>query len=404
MKKLMVSAIAALFAVMLVIPAYAEDRLELSGQFYVRGWDVRNAGFVDDNDSSYIDQRMRIAAKINVSDDAHLMIRSDLGEAKWGQDFTGPDVARPNFGTANELHFDRLYLFLDRGMWNLTLGQQYAGLGINEVLDANITGVNLGLNFGAVNPSFIVAKIDEAGSLNDDDANDDTNLYAANLSFLLGESFDSNFFGGMIDDNATNGEEVWALGFHTQGKLGNLGLTGEIAYFDGDNGAGIDYTGTQFFLKAESAITEMFSLGGEVLYAFGTDDPTEAQRTNLYDWATFTPFSNNTPEDAWISGMGFNPFDPSNDNAGVMGLNVFGKVSASDVLSMGGKVGYFEPEEDDVTAWDSSVAFNAWVAYQLTGNTQLSLTYLHVMPDFDSTVPVDDEDEGTLVARFQINF
>jgi hypothetical protein len=414
MKKLLVTAIAALLAVALVIPAYAEDRLELSGEFRLRGWDIRNEGFVDDADSAWFDQRMRIGAKINVSDNAHVMIRTDLGEGPWGNGqgldlvnenapkggFNPGGVSRPTPGTSSMVDFDRLYMFMDQGMWNLTVGQQYYGLGILEVMDANMPGIKLGLNFGAVSPSFFYGKFDENDSLNDDGMNDDANLFGANFSFLLGENFDSNVFGAMIDDQATD-DTKWSVGFHTQGKVGNLGLTGEVAHFGGDDGGPVDYTGTQFYLKAESAITEMFSLGGELLYAFGTDDANEVQITGLTDWWSFTPMSLNTPGAADFSATGSNPFDPSGDSAGVQAVMVFAQMNATDALSMGAKLGYFQPEDDDVTAWDSSFAWNAWVGYKLTGNTLASLTYLRTSPDVDG---VDTEDEGTLYAKFQINF
>ncbi len=402
MKKLMMSVIAALFAVALVIPANAADKLELSGEYRLRGWDIRNEGFVDGADSSWFDQRMRIGAKINVSDDAHVMIRADLGDGVWGRDFATSGIARPIPGTSSSIDFDRLYMYLDRGMWNLTIGEQYIGLGIAEVLDSNPTAIKLGLDFGAVKPSLIYGKVDEGGSTNDDNLNDDTNLYAGNLSFMLGENFDSNVFYAMVDNNATD-DQKWAAGFHTQGKLAALALTGEISYFGGDDGAGTDYTGTQFYLKAESAINEMFSIGGELLYALGTDDPTETQETNLIDWWTFNPMSNNTPGSADFSATGSDPFDPYDQDAGVQALTVFGQFNTSDALSMGLKLGYFQPEETSVTNLDHLLAANAWIAYKLTGNTTASLTYLRVMPEFDTTPP-NVEDEGTIYAKFQINF
>ncbi len=406
MKKLLVTAIAAFLAVALVIPAYAEDRLELSGEFRVRGWDITNEGFEDNNDSAWFDQRMRIGAKVNVSDNAHVMIRTDLGEGVWGggddlNGFNSGGVARPTPGTSSSVDFDRLYMFMDQGMWNLTVGQQYYGLGILEVMDANMPGVKLGLDFGAVQPSFFYGKFSENLSLNDDGENDDANLYGVNFSFLLGENFDSNVFGAMIDDEATN-DNKWAVGAHTQGKIGILGLTGEVAHFGGDDGGVVDYTGTQFYLKGESAINEMFSLGAELLYAFGTDDPNEEQITGLVDWWSFTPMSLNTPGAADFSATGSNPFNPSEENAGVQAVTLFGQVNATEALSMGAKLGYFQPEDDDVTDWDNTFAWNAWVAYKLTGNTTASLTYLRTSPDVDGA---DDlEDEGTLYAKFQINF
>ena len=402
MKKLIVLFVAAL-AMMFVAPAFAADNLELSGQFRLRGWDISNGGFVDNADSSWFDQRMRVQAKIKANDSAYAVIRADLGDASWGSGFQG-GVARPGAASGNfreAVDFDRLYGVLDRDMYTLTIGQQFLGLGIAEVLDANATAINLALKFDGFSPSFIYGKINENGSTNDDGANDDANLYAANVSFALG-GFNSDVFFAMIDDQATN-DQPWAIGLHGTGAFGMVNLEGEIATFGGDNGAGSDYVGTQLYLKASGDVTDMVNVGGELLYALGTDDATETQRTNLVDWWTFTPMSMNTPGSADFSATGSNPFDPSGNSAGSIGLTIFAEVTPMEALSLGGKIGYFTPEEDSVTNLDSLTSFNAWIAYKLGANTTASLTYLYTSPDYDTPV-VNDENEGTLYAKFAINF
>lgn len=409
MKKLSMLFVAALFAVMTVVPAFAADNLELSGSFRVRGWDIDSAGFTDNNDSSWFDQRMRVNAKIKANDSAYVVIRADLGDAVWGQDFTdlAGGAARPrgNGDASKSLDFDRLYGVLDRDMFTLTVGQQFYGLGILEVMDAQITGAKLALKFDGFSPSFTYGKVDENNSLNDDNANDDTNLYGLNISFKLG-AFDSNLFYTTIDNKATD-DQPWAVGFHVAGALGPVNLAGEVATFGGDNGANVDYVGTQFYLKADSNVTDMINVGGELFYALGTDDNAETQITNLVDWWTFTPMSNNTPGDADFSALASDPFDlatvAGGDGAGTVGATLFIEVKPMDALSLGAKVGYWVPEEDNATTLDSLTAFNAWIAYKLGANTTASLTYLIASPDFD-VATTNDEDTGTLYAKYQINF
>jgi len=406
MKKLIVLFIAAL-AVMFVAPAFAADNLTLSGQFRVRGWDLSNAAFVDNADSSWFDQRMRLSATIKANDTAYAVIRADLGDTSWGEGFDGgvsrPGAANGNFREA--VDFDRLYGVLDKEMYTLTIGQQYIGLGICEVLDANATAANLRLKFDGFSPSFIYGKVSENGLLNDDGANDDTNLYALNLSFALA-GINSDLFYATLDNRATS-DKPWVIGYHGTGALGMVNLEGEIATFGGDNGAGLDYTGTQFYLKASGDVSDMVSVGGELLYALGTDDATETQITGLVDWWTFTPMSMNTPGSADFSATASDPFDlatvAGGDGGGCVGVTLYAEVKPMEAVSLGGKIGYFTPEEDNATTLDSVTSFNAWVAYKVGENTTASLTYLYTSPDFD--VPtVNDENEGTLYAKFAINF
>lgn len=412
MKRLFIAAVAAIFAVMLVAPVYAADNLELSGSMRLRAWSIDNGGFVDGNDSDWFDQRMRVKAKINVADDAYAVIRGDLGEGTWGDDFQY-GIARPDTSTAdgdidNVIDFDRLYMTIDKGNWSVTIGEQYVGLGILEVVDANPTAINFGIDAGPTNLSLIYAKLDENGSTNDDGANDDEDMYAANLSFGMA-AFDSNLFFAMINDDSPAEASPWALGFQTAGSLGMVNLTGELATFGGDNAANQDYVGTQFYVKADADVSDMINVGGELLYAMGSDDAGETQITNLVDWWTFTPMSNNTPGSADFSATASDPFDlatvegAGNDGAGSQGITLFADVSPMEKLGLGAKIGYFTPEEDDATNLDSMTAFNAWVAYDIATNTTASLTYLHQSPDFDTAV-ANDEDRGLVYGKIQLKF
>ncbi len=412
MKKLFIIACAALFAVVMAAPVYAADNLEVSGSYFARGWSVDNSGYVDGADADWFHQRFRTQFKFNVADDVHAVLRADFAEAIWGLDFDTGSVARPGNAGDNDstkLHIDRTYINIDKDMWSLTVGQQYVGLGILEVMDANATGVNLGLKFEPATVSLIYAKIDEGGATSDDttvtpgptpDTNtEDTDVYAANVSFGMGD-FNSNLYYAMVTDDSDAEAEPWALGFMTSGAMGAVNLTAELDFFGGDMAGGTDYTGTQFYLKGDSDITDIINVGGELIYAQGDED--DAQITGLTDWWSFTPFSNNTPVSAFYTAMvsGSSVFDPSGAGAGSMGLTIFFEANPMEKLSLGSKLGYLETEEDDVVDGDLT-AFNAWVAYTIATNTDVSLTYLLSSPDADG---VEFEDESTLVAEIKLAF
>jgi hypothetical protein len=391
MKKLVIAIFAVACMVMFVAPSYADDRVNFSGSMRVRGWDNSDT---NGNDSSWFDQRLRIATKITLADDVYVQMRADFGEATWGDTFTGGAIARPKADWRNTIDLDRALLNINKEMWSLTLGQQFIALGIMEVLDANATGAVLRLKL-PVAPSFIYVKLNENGSLNDDGVNEDDNLYALNLSYDT-DAFSSNFFVATVD--AGDDDNPMMFGIHGKAALGMVNLTGELAMASGDNNAGLDYVGAQFYLKAEANLSDAASAGAELIYAMGTDDAGEVQLTRLSDFGDFTPMSSNTPFDADWSGLNGVPFDPTGASAGVQGITVFGKFQAMEGLSLGGKVGYFTPQEDANTATDKITSFNVWVSYAIATNTAFDVAYFYSDNDADS------DPLKTAVARFQVNF
>jgi len=401
MKKLALI-IAAMMTVAFVAPAFAADNLSLSGSFQVRGWDVNAEDAADD--ASYFDQRMRVQAKITASDNAYVVIRADMGDAQWGSatGFNGV-IQRPGRTTNSEqIDFDRLYGHFEQDNWALTIGQQYLGLGILEVLDANMVAAKVRLKFGAIEPSLIYGKISENGSTNDDGAFDDSDLYAINVSFDVA-GFDSNVFYAMADDDGAADTTAWALGFHTAGKLGMVGLVAELSFLGGDAAANVDYEGTQFYLKADSDLNDALNVGAEFLWAAGENEADEQQLTNLADFGDFTIADTNAPCATDVVVVGTNgPFDFTDDNAGVVGASLFGSYKVSADLSFGGKFAYLTPEEDAATDVDSLMSTTVWAGYNLGSNTSLVLLYNIANAEFDTGAA--DEDVKTLYARFLISF
>jgi len=391
---------AALLAVSFTAPAFAADNLDLSGSFRVRGWDIKDSGYAKDADKSYFDQRMRVKAKIKASDNAYVVIRADLGDTTWGDGFGPGTIQRPR-SDEKTIDFDRLYGVYDADNWTATIGQQFLGLGILEVLDANMTAFKLRLKFDAFEPTFIYGKIDENGSFDDDGAFDDANLYAVNVSFGMG-GFDSNAFWAMADDKGAD-TDAWALGFYAAGKLGMVNLVTELAYLDGEQSDTVDYEGLQFYVKGDANVTDAFNVGAEFLWAAGTDKADEAQLTNLSDFGDFTIADTNAPcaTDVVVI-QGASPFDFTSDNAGVIGASLFASYKIMDPLTVGVKVAYLTPEEDNATPVNDLTSYSVWAGYDLGSNT--SLVLLYNIADNDSDLDAEDETMNTLYARFMITF
>lgn len=396
MKKVVVLMLAVVCAAMFIAPAYAEDRVSLYGALRVRSW---NGTKFSGEDQSWVDQRFRIGTKIKVADGVSLELRADYGEGSWGKDYTGGLVSRPRGNAYNTIDIDRGFLDINKPMWSLRLGQQYLGLGMKEVLDANVPAAKLVLKF-PVKTSLIYAKMSENGDLNDDGPFEDTDFYAVNFSYDT-EAFSSNFFAATVNDQSPVDDSPMMYGVHGKVELGMVALEGELAFAGGDNGSGIDYMGTQCYLQGDVNLTDAFSMGAELLYALGTDDPAEQQYTRFSHFGGFTLMADNTPFNGdWTYSKKNKPFDPTGDSAGVQGITLYGKFNVMKGLSLGGKVAYLTPEEDSATTTDDITSFNVWASYMLATNTELALAYLYSDHDDPNTV----EAEKWLVARVQVVF
>jgi putative transposon-encoded protein len=407
MKRLTLIAVALVCAVMFVAPSFAEDRLSLYGDMRVRAWDVDGS-----TEQSYFDQRLRIGTKINVADDVYVEMRADYGEGTWGTTYKGLITRPDRDGGSGKLDIDRGFLNINKEYWALRAGQQYLGLGVGQVLDANAPGFNFDLKFAPVTATVMYAKVDENGSGNDDDGAEDVDFYGANVNYAC-DGFSVNIFAGMQNDDTVADDSPVMFGIHGTASLGMVNITTELAMASGDkkvvkignNGPIMvteDYIGTQFYLEGNANVTDALNIGAEFVYAVGADAG-ENQLTGFCNWWSFTPMSLNTPFAADISAFGnADPFDPTGNGAGVQGIMVSGKFVAMEDLSFGGKVGYFQPEDDERTEVDDITTFNVWMSYMLATNTEFALTYLYSDTEYDNDVDADAE--KTLVGRLQINF
>ncbi|MBF0572795.1 MAG: hypothetical protein HQK69_03440 [Desulfamplus sp.] len=404
MKKTTIVLIAAICAVMFVAPVYADDKVAISGGFRVRAWDTKNQDF-GGSDNSYFDQRLRIGTKINVADDVTVQLRADWADATWGDGFNGGLITRPRAKATNTLDIDRAFVDIKKEMWSLRAGQQYMGLGVNKVLDANVPGFKFDLNFAPVTTSLLYAKIDENGSLSDEATNQqDEDFYALNVNYTC-DVFNGNLFVGAKNDDTDVEDSPVMVGIQGTGKLGMVNLTSELAMASGDTNKGkTDYTGTQFYLGVDSNVSDAVNLGAEIVYALGTTDANETQFTGFCNWWTFTPMSMNTPfSGEFAATPTADIFDPTGDSAGVQGITVQAKYTPMDIVALGAKFGYFQPEEDTVTTVDDITSFNVWATYTIATNTQLWITYLYSDPEVQSGA-ADIDPEKILVTQLEIAF
>jgi hypothetical protein len=412
MKKIFIIALAVM---MVAGMAYAEDRLSLNGSLRLRGWDNEAATAAGGNDwnsdteESFFDSRFRVGGKIAVADDVSVNFRMDFGDTSWGLGYP-PSLAaaRPRgadkMTTANTIDIDRAYISVKKDMWELDAGQHYMGLGIAEVFDLNATGFTFRLKFDPVKISLLYAKVNEGGSLSDaTSAEEDIDAYAANVGFAS-DTFDVKAFYAMLKDQSDTDDSPSAFGLNGGLRLGMVNLLGELALFGGDDGAGTDYMGTQFYIKADAAITEMITIGAEGFYAMGTEDANEEQKAYLTDWASFVPMSANTPQDGDFSAFStWTPF-MVDQNTGSIGGTLFADFAIMEGLSAGAKVGYFTAETDIIDRIETITAWNAYIKYMIATNTNLSVSYFNSTPDYNGDGVYQDDTAKILITQLVVNF
>lgn len=153
MKRLILALIAVTAVFVMAGSAYADDRIEMYGHFYVRSYwmdgysdSMWSATYDDDDQADLIRQKYMIGMKTNIADDVTGDFRADMGEAIWGEDFdsgyTRGSVAIPGYGDGGnetQMNIERANINIDKENWSLTLGTQWLTLGIMEVYDGNPT-------------------------------------------------------------------------------------------------------------------------------------------------------------------------------------------------------------------------------------------------------------------------
>jgi hypothetical protein len=396
--------------------SFAEDRLSLTGRLDVFAWSqdgytARDSQTFNDNDEiDYCQQRFRTQATIKVADDVKMVTRFDIGEADWGIDYRGA-ITRPNNNKArgsNKIDFDRAYAQVDKEMFSLTVGQQYVGIGMTEVLDSQPVGVKAVLKFDPVKVALVYAKLDEGASISDEGAaNEDMDLYAVNVSFDM-DNVALNVYGITINDDTAADDAPVAVGVMAKSTLGAVNVMGEVTGWFGDtmkNGFKQDYSGFQVYLGANSNLSDALKVGADLFYAQGADG-TDLQKATFADFTAFDPFSMHTPVANFISPgsiSGGSIMDFTGSMAGVQGLGVWGEFKAMEDLRVGGQIGYLQPEEDSNTIIDSAIVANAFIAYKIATNTEVSFTYFYVSPDEESGSPSLD-DSTAMVLHFRLNF
>lgn len=419
MKKLLIALLAIMFVASLFTVATAEDKLSISGTMRVRAIDAENYNDFDDNndeqDIAYWDQRLRLSGKFKANDAVSAHFRMDFAEDDWGSDNWGGS----RYSEASELQVDRAYMQIVQDLYTLKAGQLFFSTGENYIVyDNNTTGITLTLKLPVI-IDLHYSKLDENGSRNDDNLQDDVDAYVAQATYK-GENFSVGAFYAAIEDErsapiAAAGEKVEdspnAFGVFGSLALGQLKLQAELDIFGGDytddTGASIDYLGEQFWVNAEYAM-ESLILGGNLMYAAAQDkDGSEEQISGLNNWGAWQPSTYGPFLEDFMQGPhagGAEDFNFTGDGAGAVGGTVYAKWNPMEKLILWGSLAYFEAEDDSlrITTTEDITIANLSAQYELVPNTTIAAMYSTSLISTATGEP--DDDASQIAARLQVKF
>lgn len=395
MKKLAI-VLALVFVAAFAVPAMAEVSIGGSYRLTATSYDPGfNNPLADDND--YFQHRLRIPITWTVNDNIKGYLRADWTEQNWFGYDTDPIVQRDK-----ELEIDYAWVSITQGMFNMKAGLITTGYGLYTLYESYHEGLEFNFDLSPVKVSLSYGKLAENGSTVDDGATDDTDAYALNVEYAT-DAFTGGLIYGRVENSATD-DTTYGYGAYVTVPVGSFSLAAELDMFGGDNGANIDYEGIQFMADFSGALSETITVGLELIYAQGTDDPTEAQLNNVAtDWSVHVAdFMGALAYDEgwWAGSVGIFELAP---NAGSMGIFVRGSFAATEALTLHLKLGYAEVEEDSVTALDSKTFLIGSVDYAWMPNVTLSLGAGYVSPDFDNAA-INDDASLDIVARLGVNF
>jgi hypothetical protein len=397
-----------------VVPAMAEDALDLSGTMRVRAWSKTNSNFTDadDADLAYWDQRLRMQGVINAADGVKAVFRVDLAEDDWGSENWEGD----RYSSEKELQVDRAYLDVTKGMVNVKAGQQYMGLGSTYAYDNNQTGLQISLAT-PVAVRFGYAKIDEGFQVLADDTEvgrddessigtDDVDHYLIDVGYKS-DAFSINGFYAMQTDGNDSGDEPTLIGVLATFGVGPINVVAELASFGGEQSATVDYTGTQFIANASMKFSDALTAGAVLIYSDGEDDADQEKITrfpNAFFGSMY--FSDLGAFHTDIAPLGSDDvFDPASTNAGAMGASLYGNFTVMEGLTLSAQYAYLTGSEDGTTTGDkfsNGYVANVSADYTLAPNATVAAVYL--IADWETENDAELESLSVLGARLQVSF
>ena len=447
MKKALFITLALVLVAGFAVGAYAEERLKLSGEYRVRGFYTDNhqdgqSTFDDsqkNNNLSYFDQRFRMGGTITAAEGITANFRFDFGESTWGARTVSTDVdvdtalsvslsnsaasnGRYANGTFGEFHIDRLYLRLERELFNFVAGQFNGAFGYTSAFETQQKWLLARFKTPVV-IDLAYIKVDEGSGVTDESTlnTEDDTVFGLNAMFAQEAFTVGAFLGYRVNDTqnqeaflsgttatidtSVNENDLTAFGVYGQANFGMMSFKGEFDFFDGESktkGATTktDIKGQQLWLYGDFKFGDNMKLPINFVYAKGYADKSNESQ----EWQIAPAFGDFVPQSigAWggdyLIFPGEEIWDPAGTGGGVMGLMVGFDFAAAEVHNFYTQIGYVEPDTVlNVTAtvtgadtYESQYWIQGAWAWACLPSTELSANLLYTQPKFKDSTFKDD--------------
>ncbi len=449
-KVLLTTLLSLLVATCLGTSVYAAESPTFSGSMYIQTFFDKNPTYDDDADADqqYWKQRLRVSTSFPAAEGITVHSRFDLSEGVWGDGdwkLKRDGWTRGNPDEDESIHVDRAYLQLDKEGFNFKAGQFYQGAGKTIIWDHQNTGLTFTLK-QPVSITFAYFKLDENETVatepllhpdtgdsvidpttgepaeievGEDGLTDeegvggmdtrDVDLYGLNFTHAMDNMAISAFL-CMVNDSTDNDDSPWGIGVHANFNLGMITLDAELDYLGGKMGKNTDYIGTQGVVDVAAKVSDTFTAGGSVLFAIGTDEADEIQRTAVtaggesFDPITFRGKLSGDlhPSGTLYGGMGRSMFDPAGSNGGVIGGALYGEMQIGEPLFVGATLGYLTPQEDSNTNFESLMSLCVSADYKIMDSTKFSAGAAYVSEDWDNNM--NEDPRIFVVTKLQVSF
>jgi hypothetical protein len=440
MKRILLIALAVVLVVS-ITSVYADERVKLSGEYRVRGWYTDNlvgtSGQVnwdnndDSNNESYFDQRFRVGTTITAAEGVTANMRFDYGEETWGArnaDGTVPSNGRPTEGA--ELQIDRLYLRLEKDMFNFIAGEYDGAFGYTSAFETQSKWLLLRLKLPVI-IDLAYLKLDEGQGTSDEDTSglntDDATAYGLHVAYNA-EQFGAGAFVGYRQQNegilntvAQNDSNLTVVGVYGNFNLGMVELKGEFDYFDGtaqlkNSFTKTDLKGQQAWVYAGIKLGDKLKVPVHAVYAKGYASNANEDQA----WQLAPAFGDFAPQDLdgnyYADYFFFNSseiFDPAGTGGGVMGLMAGVDFQLNEELLLQGQVGYVQPEDSidynlllgnvGPDTYSSQYWAQVGATWSFMPATDFTAIVLYTQPSYDDSAVPDDAGYG-LFTKIRVKF
>ncbi len=392
------------------------DQIEVKGQMRVRYWNKKNVRYqgATNGDQDYFDNRFRAWVHITLPEEkisAHL--RFDLNDAFWGSDNYGtsrwnktidPPVGK-NADHDDTIEVNRAYLQITQSWYQIIGGLNFWKLGEKFSYENSGTGISIESQDLPVHLMVGYLLEDEGGSKSDVGEFADSKQYIAQIDKKINGQTVKAFLA--LAEDGKEGHEPQMFGVSASGKAGIFKYKAEFDYLGGELKDQYDYKGVQFWANAEAWLTEQFKLGGDVIYAQGSDDPANEKQISFVQDARASAWAFQIRGPFYTMDMplgGGGELDPLKQSTGSIGGGIYAQYKVLENLSLFAQGVYLTAETNNAGSqtFENATVLSCAMQYHITNHADFAVGYSN--SKMETSDDSRDEPRQDFVAMIRVKF